>query len=994
MTQPTNRTLDLKQLRARLLDARGPAFWKTLGEVIETAAFREYVQQEFPRYADAAGHAISRRDFMKLMGASMALAGVSACSRPSGEEILPYVNAPAEVVPGKPLFFATADVVSGFASGVLVETREGRPIKVEGNRQHPMSLGATDIYAQAAVLQLWDPGRSQAVTYQAQINTWEAWLAAVASARDEFDRTGGAGLRILTETVTSPTLTQQLGTLLERYPRARWHQYEPVTRDAVYEGAQLAFGEPLETHYHFDKAKVILSLDADFLGAMPGRLKHAREFASGRQVEPRDPQMNRLYAVESTPAITGAAADHRWPLQARQIDAAARQIAAQLGVAALESAAPLAHDAVKALVHDLRQHRGESLVIAGDHQPPTVHALAHAMNERLGNHGNTVTYTEPVVHAPGEQMQSLKQLVQDMSEGHVSTLVILGGNPVYNAPADIPFTEALAKVRHATHLSLYHDETSARTHWHIPATHYLETWSDARAIDGTVTIQQPLIAPLYQNRSAHEVINALTGQVTASGGGEIVRAFWQNRHQIGDFDNFWRRALREGVVPDTALPEKNIAVRRNLASRLPASTPSRSSAIEIIFRPDPTVWDGRYANNAWLQELPKPLTALTWDNAALMSLELARRLELQNEDLVELKLHGRKLRAAVWIAPGHPDDAVTLALGYGRTRGAGPANDAGFNAYRLRRSDAPWSDEGLEIVKTGARYPLAVTQDHHRMQGREDVREATLEEFRRNPSFAHDDPHKNPPFPSLYPAYPYDNYRWGMTVNLNTCIGCKACTIACQAENNIPVVGKQQVQMGREMHWLRVDHYYKGPVDNPETFFQPVPCMHCEHAPCEPVCPVGASIHDEDGLNVQVYNRCVGTRWCSNNCPYKVRRFNWLKYADPSDPHLAALRNPEVTVRSRGVMEKCTYCLQRISVAKIEAEKQGRRVRDGEVRTACQAVCPTNAIAFGDLNDSQAQVGKLKEHPLNYALLAELGTRPRTTYLAKLRNPNPVLDDG
>jgi molybdopterin-containing oxidoreductase family iron-sulfur binding subunit len=988
--------LDLAEIRARLTQGAAPTFWKGLEEIAETDDFKAFLHREFPGLSEVAGAGLSRRAFMQLMGASIALAGASACNRPAQEKILPYVRAPEEVIPGKPLFFATAVTQGGFANGVLVESNMGRPIKVEGNPEHPASLGATDVFGQAAVLQLWDPARSQAVSHRGHISTWEAFLAVTTDKLNVFSATEGAGLRVLTQTVTSPTLASQIQALVARYPRAQWHQYEPVPRDYVYAGARLAFGEPLESRYYFDKAKVILSLDADFLSAMPGNLRHARDFAAGREIEAGDPRMNRLYAIESTPTITGAMADHRWTFKTSEIEHVALALAARLGVetpALDQFRSPLDERAAKALTDDLKRHRGRALVIAGDHHPPVVHALAHAMNERLGNAGKTITYTKPVVNQPVDQIESLKTLVEDMNAGRVGTLMVIGGNPVYDAPADIDFAKALRAVDFSAHLSLYDDETSEHTRWHIPATHTFEDWSDARAFDGAVTIQQPLIKPLYQNISAHQVLGALLGQPTATSY-ELVRQYWRSRHRGPDFESFWRESLRVGLIRETRLLERVVAVRQDLGARLsPALASSKQSGIEITFRPDPTIWDGSYTGNAWLQETPKHLTKLTWDNAALIAPALAERLGLSNEELVELRLRGRALKAAIWIAPGHPDGAVSLSLGYGRTRGAGVGTGTGFNAYTLRTSQAPWSDMGLEIIKTGESYMLAATQTHHSMEGHEPVRETTLDHFTRDANFAQDDPHKNPPFATLYPEYEYNQYRWAMTVNLNTCIGCDACTIACQAENNIPVVGKQQVKMGREMHWLRVDSYHKGGLDDPEIYFQPVPCMHCEHAPCEPVCPVEASIHDEDGLNVQVYNRCVGTRFCSNNCPYKVRRFNFLQYANYESPNQSAVHNPEVTVRARGVMEKCTYCLQRINAAKIEADKQGRRVRDGEVVTACQAVCPTNAIVFGDLNDPTSQVSKTKQHPLNYALLADQGTRPRTTYLAKLRNPNPALKD-
>jgi len=739
--------------------------------------------------------------------------------------------------------------------------------------------------------------------------------------------------------------------------------------------------------------------------------------------------MNRLYVIESTPTNTGAVADHRFRLRPSEIEGYLRRIAYALGVKAEATSPPNqqsnSSDWVTAVAKDLLQHRGKSAVIAGDYQSPMVHALAHSINHALGNVGNTVTYTDPVEAEPVDQTASLRELVRDMDAGQVDLLLIIGGNPVYNAPADLQFVERLSKVPLRVHLGLYDDETSAQCHWHIPETHYLETWSDARAYDGTVSIVQPLIAPLYRGKSAHELLAALLSQPERTGY-EIVRDYWKahldsgnqeispqtmtepNRAQTNEFEEAWREALRSGVIAKTALPVKQVSLRTDWSNQAqPTVTPSvASSELEIIFRPEPFIYDGRFANNGWLQELPRPLTKLTWDNAALISPATAQTLGLSYEiaarggehgevfaDLVELEYQGRKLRTPIWIVPGHADDCVTVHLGYGRSRAGRVGSGAGFNAYALRTSDSPWSGRGLMLRKTGEQFALANTQLHSNMEGRELVRSASLADYLKNPNFAHERDHAPPRSLSLYPPVEYKGYAWGMAIDLGTCVGCNACVVACQSENNIPIVGKTEVMHGREMHWLRVDRYYEGPVENPKTNFQPVPCMHCENAPCELVCPVGATVHSSEGLNDMVYNRCVGTRYCSNNCPYKVRRFNFLLFQDWDTPSLKMLRNPDVSVRSRGVMEKCTYCVQRINEAKIDAEKEDRPVRDGEIVTACQAVCPAQAIVFGDINDPKSRVSQLKAQQRNYGLLEELNTRPRTTYLAAVRNPNPEIQE-
>lgn len=1009
------RPLDLASIRSRLQSARGSRFWRSLAEIAETREFQDFLYHEFPHDLAKEGKGVSRRDVLRLMGASAALAGLTACTKLPPQKIVPYVRPPEEFIPGKPLFYATAMPLGGVATGLVVESHMGRPTKIEGNPNHPASLGATDVFAQASILTLYDPDRSQVLVQEGRIGSWSAFLAALNNARDLLRARKGAGLRILTETVTSPTLAYQLGALLAEFPLAKWHQHEPAGRDAAREGARLAFGEYVNTVYHFDRADVILALDADFLCAGPGNLRYAREFAEKRRISESSSSMNRLYVVESTPSNTGTMADHRLALRSGEIDTLARSVAERLGVktGAVTGAGPsgVRTDWIAALVRDLENHRGSSVVVAGDQQPPAVHAWAHAINHALDNMGKTVTYTAPVEAKPVDQMQSLRELVQDIKAGSVEVLIIFDSNPVYTAPADLQFAEHLLKVGLRIHLGLYDDETAALCHWHVPEAHYLESWGDARAYDGTVSVIQPLIAPLYDGKSPHELLAILLGQADRSAH-DIVHDYWKSQNPSKDFEKIWETSLHDGFIASTALPAKPVSLK--MGANQPASKPqpqgssqsevgpSSTGSLEIVFRPDPTVWDGRFANNGWLQELPKPLTKLTWDNAAMVSPATAERLGLSNEEVVELRLEGRSVQAPVWIVPGHADDSITVHLGYGRKRAGRVGTSAGFNAYALRTSGKPWFGAGLEIRKTGTHYPLAATQHHQSIDttGREReeesasafkrdlVRIATLEEFRKNPDFAKDPEEKTTKAPSMYPGFASEGYAWGMAIDLNSCIGCNACVVACQAENNIPVVGKDQVEAGREMHWIRIDTYYRGGLDNPETYHEPVPCMHCENAPCEVVCPVAATTHSPEGLNEMVYNRCVGTRYCSNNCPYKVRRFNFKLYSDWTTPSLMGLRNPNVTVRSRGVMEKCTYCVQRISAAKIEAEKQDREVRDGEITTACEQACPTQAIVFGNIKDANSRVSKLKAQSRNYALLTELNTRPRTTYLARLRNPN------
>jgi molybdopterin-containing oxidoreductase family iron-sulfur binding subunit len=1027
----------LTELQNQASSARGKQLWRSLEELAESQEFQCLVADEFPSQASIWPDAFSRRKFLTLMGASLALGGVSGCSiRPApSTEIVPYVRRPEELVPGRPLFFATTMMLAGDAVGLLVESYMGRPIKIEGNPDHPASLGATSPAHQASLLTLYDPDRSPAVTYSGQPRTWSDATAALRTALTLQESRQGAGLRIITESVSSPTFARQMADLFKRYPQAKWCMHDAVDRSAAHEGSRLAFEEVLNPCYEFGRADVVLALDADFLCSGPGHLRYARDFTARRRVRTsRDnapnAAMNRLYMLETAVSCTGAKADHRLAVRGRDIAPWAQAIAARLGIA-VDGDAAVSHDKLlTAIVGDLTEHRGRSLVVAGDRQPAGVHLLAHAMNDRLGNVGQTVSYLPANELPSAGAMQSLAELTAEMARGNVDCLVVLGGNPALTAPADVPLVESLARVPLRIHVSLYEDETSHLCHWHLPEAHYLEAWSDAVAYDGTASIAQPLIEPLYEGRSLHEVLGLLIdGRETA--GRDIVRETWRDHwHDVASaeaFEQRWQTVLHDGVVPDSRREPKSVRLAENWQQQLskpralPATAPAiDSDDLELVFLPDPTIYDGRFANNGWLQELPKPVTQLTWGNAAIMSPATARRLGLAqgtyahggehggyHMPVVELQLDGRAVRTPGWVMPGHADGTVTVYLGGGRRRAGrigGTAKETiGSDVYPLRQSAAPWFASGLKVVVTGERELVACTQRHHAMEDRHVVVSATLGEYRAEPDFATREQRReraqmligaHEPL-TLYQAYDYEapKHKWGMSIDLTACVGCNACIVACQAENNIPVVGKEQVAAGREMHWLRVDRYIEGAADAPEAFhFQPLPCMHCENAPCEYVCPVEATVHSAEGLNDMIYNRCVGTRFCSNNCPYKVRRFNFLAYADFQTETLRLQYNPEVTVRSRGVMEKCTYCVQRIRRAEIDADVEQRSIVDGEVLTACQAACPTQAIVFGDINDAASVVKGSKESPLQYALLEDLNTVPRTTYLAALRNPHPDLE--
>jgi molybdopterin-containing oxidoreductase family iron-sulfur binding subunit len=1000
---------------------------------IEHASFPEAFDavkaDEFP-HRDTLDQ-IDRRSLLKFAGATALLSGLTAgCRIQPPLSIVPLVDGQPGTVTGVDKHFATTATLGGYGFGVVVRQYEGRPVKIEGNPKHPSSLGSIDPKTLAEIAVLYDPDRSQFPTKQGDPGAWEEFF------RNARAKLAEGGAALLTPNVSSPTLAALIEEFLQATPGAKWYQYEAANDDNAHEGSILAFGRPLSVTYDFSKADVVLSLDSDFLCTGPGAVRHSRDFATRRQADSHGSGMCRLYVVECSPTPTGVAADHRFRAKPSEIMGVAKAVAAGLGVSGATASASSAVGgaALRALVEDLRASAGRSIVVAGRHQPPAVHALCHAINSHLGNMGSTVKTVEPVLAKPVSNTADIMSLAAAMDQGKVKSLFILGGNPVYDAPADAKFAERLSKVPFSAHLSLHRDETSSACLWSLPAAHFLESWGDARAVDGTVSPVQPLIEPLYGDAlSPIELVDRLLGR--ARSGLDAVKEQWSRTTGATGwaFDDLWKTALADGILKGTESKEVDAQPVPGLAGGL---KDTQGGGIELVVLPDPYIHDGRYANVGWLQELPKPVTNLTWDNAAHMSPETAKRLGVGQPqkalgivpftgwaDTVKVSAQGYEVELPVYVHMGMADDTVLVHMGYGRTqagqigtKGDPADHGGGFDVNPFRTSLAPCIVPNAQVAKSrlGA-YPLANTQYHNMLDvtvvdsDRHLIREATVAEFEEHHEHAFEGAHhgeKKPGEPdysgrSIYQRpdqfYSKDNYQWAMTIDLGLCTGCNACVTACQAENNIPVVGKFQVMKGREMHWIRIDRYYrprKGQAfdeKDPAISFQPLTCMQCELAPCEPVCPVAATVHSHEGINQMVYNRCVGTRYCSNNCPYKVRRFNFLHYTRKTEdvPVLKLLQNPDVTVRGRGVMEKCTYCVHRINHARIEAKKAGRLIRDGEVVTACEQACPTRAIVFGSISDPESRVSKSRASKRNYILLEETLTRPRTSYLGRVYNPNP-----
>jgi MoCo/4Fe-4S cofactor protein with predicted Tat translocation signal len=946
--------------------------WRGLERLARDPAFVARASAEFPQLASALAAPSDRRSVLKLMAAGLALAGLTGCDDGAPDGVLiPPVLPPRNTVAAGSRMFATASVLNGYASGILVRHANGRPIKVEGNPLHPASLGGTSAISQAEILGFYDPDRSRGLMRDGEPQAWSSLLTMLAAQRDAMGLSHGEGFRILTGTTTSPTLARQIVDLRQRYPAMQWHRWEPISRDAVRAGASLAYGQPVEVIAKLEAADVLLAIDSDLLDSAPGHLRFARDFAARRNPV-RSERTSRVYAIEPTPTLTGVAADHRFIAGPSDL----RRIVSSLATAIMRNEMPSDMPAWFApLVADLKAAHGRALVHAGPGQPPDIHALVHEINETLGGRGATYTLINAVEADPTDHTASLRGLTTDMLAGRVKSLVVLDSNPVFTAPG---FGDALGHVPFSMTLASENTETASKTRWSLPGRHPFEDWSDARAYDGTITILQPQAQPLYGGISSHSLLALLAGPQEHDSR-DIV-------HETQNLtDEQWHETLASGVLAGSQAPTNFAAIRLTNASVVRQTSPQSGppageTTMTLLFRPDPAVWDGRFANNAWLQELPRPLTKLTWDNPLLISPATAAKLKLINGDRVTLAVGDAAVILPAWVMPGQAADCAVALLGFGRRDVGTVGQGVGWDVYPLTTATG-----ATTLRKAEGREVLATTEHHDPIfaDAGEYVRHGTLASFKANPGFFG----KPPDNANLYNRKPAGPAAWAMSIDLNACIGCNACVVACMAENNIPTVGKAQVIHEREMHWLRIDRYYEGSPDAPYMLFQPVLCQHCEQAPCEIVCPVGATVHDEEGLNVMVYNRCVGTRFCSNNCPYKVRRFNY--YAFSHEEHRPSIgRNPEVTVRARGVMEKCTFCLQRIAAARIDADVANRPVGASEVKTACQAACPTQAFTFGNMAEG-GDIIERKNSPLTYALLDDQNTKPRVTYEARITNPGP-----
>ena len=978
---------DLDALRDRLRGADGPRFWRSLDAVADSPEFRDYLASEFPAASRLAA-APDRRGFLKLMAASFALGGLTACGRDGRDYEVPYVNQPERVLPGVALSYASNAVFDGYGNGILVTTRNGRPVKVEGNPDHPWSRGGTDILAQASVLGLYDPFRSQAVQHLGRPASWAAFNGAMLPQMAEWRQSGGKGVALLTGPITSPTIAAEIARWRAAYPDARW--FSGSARDGALEGARRAFGRPLETLPDFGKARVIVALDGDFLDLGPGQVGLSRRWIDARRAALAEGRLLPLFSAAPTPSLTSAKADDAVPASGDRLDAVGRALlTAAAGGAAPEGDDPVARWTRRASAA-LAGARGGGIVTAGLTASPDLHALVHRLNGQLGNAGTTLGYHAPVAEAGAG---SLSDLAVAMERGEVQALIVLGANPVYEAPGALDFAARMERVPLKIHAGLYYDETGAHADWHLPLAHPLESWGDVRALDGTAGLIQPTVSPFYNGHTVQEVLASLGGTDEGMDSLALVKRHWRRDGEDEKaFEARFDEALRMGFFPGGAAAMEAVTVLPSPpaggAGTAAAPTPPRDgegSSVEVVFRPDGTLYDGTHADLAWLQELPKPLTKVVWENVIAVSPALAAREGLVNGDLVRIEAEGRSVTGPAWILPGQAADTVTLGLGYGRDVPDHLSRGLGYDAGDLRPVATPWRLQGARLVRTGQSRMPATTQHLGTLPDDEEGR-AILRTQVPGGAPVGDKPG---PAPSFYPP-PESQDRWvaaqwGMAIDLDACTGCNACVTACQAENNIPVVGREEVALGRWLGWIRIDRYYEGDLDAPATHFQPVPCMHCESAPCEVGCPVEATLHDSEGLNLQVYNRCVGTRTCQSYCPYKVRRFNYLDYSGGMPPVTQQQRNPEVTVRARGVMEKCTYCIQRIADARITSAKDAHApIPDGTVETACQGACPTRAITFGNVADPESRVSAAKRDPRNYALLGHLNTKPRTTYLAGL----------
>ncbi|MEZ4704918.1 MAG: TAT-variant-translocated molybdopterin oxidoreductase [Bdellovibrionota bacterium] len=961
-------------------------YWRSLEQKEGEKSSMDFLHREFPEGASELSSPVSRRTFVQLMGASAGLAGMVACRMPK-EKIVPYVKSPEHLVPGKPKYYATAMTLGTQSYGLLVESNNGRPTKIEGNPKHPSSLGATNSFAQASILSLYDPSRSKQPKKDQVEQTWETFASEWETLCAQAKKNQGAKIAILSQTYASPSLDHHRDVFLAAYPKASWVFFDGGEQSNESAALTHRSGGSLRTYLNLSKAQVVLSLESDFLGKDVDSVRHTKEFSKNRKIESTKDSMNRLYVVEQSYSLTGANADHRLPVPSSHIYDVLVTVAQQLNrlgasVASLPKAkankTEYQQSWISECAADLWAHRGQSLITVGKHQPKEVHALAAAINMSLGNQNKTVFYYKTLGHE--SSVMDLHALSEKLQAGQIDTLVILGGNPVFEAPTRLNLASLISTIANTIHFSHQCNETTKVCHWHLPQSHELESWGDVTNVDGTRSLIQPLIQPLFQTKSRLEMWALLSSNQLRSGY-DLLTAF-ANQH--GPSQNFWRKSLIEGVYNTGILPPMTPEV-----AGFPKVEPMEG--IVVRFEHSSATFDGRFAENTWLQEAPDPMTKVSWENPALISPTMAKDLGVKNGQWISLETDHGQIEIPVWIMPGHARNSITVHLGYGREVANQNTKGVGFNVFPLRSLTSMNLTQVKNIKALSKVTTIASTQNHGSMEGRPLVRENTLEEFRKHPEFAKEAV-EHPPLKSLWKEHAYeDGYQWGMSIDLTSCTGCNACTVACQSENNIPVVGKEQVINGREMNWIRIDRYFNGPEEDPMVVHQPVACVHCENAPCEQVCPVNATVHDDEGLNTMVYNRCIGTRYCSNNCPYKVRRFNFFNYTKDTPELMKMANNPDVTIRFRGVMEKCTYCVQRIAGAKQTAKIEDRKVVDGEITTACQQVCPADAIVFGDLSDPNSRVSKRKKLEQDYEMLAELNIKPRTSYLAQLRNPNPKM---
>lgn len=989
-------------------------YWKSLKDISSEEDYNRFLKQSDHNEDNG----LSRRNFLSLIAASVALAGLEGCKKPV-QKIIPYVEAEIGTIPGIPKYYASTIPWKNNALGVVIENHDERPVKVEGNEKHPSTLGKSNAFSQASTIEMYDPDRARGVKYNGKKVDWSEYLK---FAKD-INKDDGKGLAVLMQESSSPTIKSIQNDFKTKFPSASWVSYESVNNENLYKGIEKAFSKKLQPIYRLENAQIIVSLGSDFLGVDDNNIYNTRKFAQNRDIVDENSTMNRLYVAESSITSTGSSADHRLNIPQHEMESILAELSYELKKLGLSLDASKVKSSnnlwIKAAAEDLMSNRGDSIILGGSQLSPEFHQLIALLNNQL----NAPVDYYPLSLSQVSSLADFKSLCDDIKNNKIKNLIILGANPVYDSPADFNFGDLLKNVPNSVHLTNILDETSKLCSWNIAMTHYFECWGDAMSYDGFVSIVQPQIMPLFDSKSAIQVLTPLVYSKELSSYDTVKNVWKSDIVKSGNFEREWEKVLHDGLYKNTIIKKEQVRPSsKTSTAQLNNFIELDDNKFEIVFNASSSVYDGRFANNGWLQEIPKPVTSLTWDNAALISIKVAKKLNIKNGQMIEIKIDNKSIKLPAWITPGQNQKSISLELGYGREFEGRLGNGVGFNVYPLRMSSNPSYSLNASISVLDETYPLASTQDHHgleedryaapgfdklsnnEVQSRipELVKQSTLDYYKDNPDWVQKKVEEHKPDKkrswadhSMYnpePEYDYSKGpQWGMSIDLTSCTSCNACSIACQSENNIPVVGKQQVMNGREMHWIRIDNYFAGDPDNPEMSTQSVACVHCELAPCETVCPVAATTHSSDGVNQMTYNRCLGTRYCANNCPYKVRKFNFYNYTRDLPEVVQMAMNPDVSIRFRGVMEKCTYCYQRVSAARISAENENREIQDGDFQVACQQSCPADAIKFGDINDPNSAVSKAKRRNRDYALLAHLGTAPRTTYLAKIRNQNPKL---